>query len=32
MAVLDITMFRQFKLDLFNLGPFGGAHGLACRL
>ena len=28
MAVLGITMFRRLKLNIFNLGPFGGSHGL----
>ena len=32
MAVLGITIFRKFKFNLFILGPFGEAHGLACRL
>ena len=32
MAILGITMFRKLKLNLFNLGPFGGSRGVACRL
>ena len=32
MAVLGIIMFCKFKLNLFNLGPFGGDHDVACRL
>ena len=31
-AVLDITIFCEFKSNIFNLIPFGGAHGVACRL
>ena len=29
MAVLGITMFRKLKLNIFNFGPFGGAHDVA---
>ena len=32
MAVLGIKMFHKLKLNLFNLVPFGGAHGVSCRL
>ena len=27
MDVLGIIIFSKFKLNLFNLVPFGGAHG-----
>ena len=32
MAVPDIKMFRKWKLNIFNLGPFSRAHSVACRL
>ena len=32
MAVLGIKMFHKLKLNIFNLGPFGGAYFIACRL
>ena len=32
MAVLGIAMFRKLKLNVFHLGPFGGARGVACIL
>ena len=32
MSVIGITMFCKLKLDFFNLGPFGGSHGVACIL
>ena len=32
MAVLGITIFCKFKLNIHNLGQFGGAYGVACRL
>ena len=32
MDVLGIKMFSKFKLNIFNLVPIGGAHGVACIL
>ena len=31
MAVLSIKMICKLRLNPFNLGPFGGAHGIDCR-